>query len=552
VSARLTLLATALTALALSDVLPAPTVRLAGGATVDAFGTWWFQWWVSQAARAGASLEQTSLLFFPWGKDILAHTGANLLDALLVAPIRWAAGAPLAWNALAALALLTNGLAAGGWARRHGEAAAAVAVAFATLNPFPLHEIAMGRPTQAILAPLLGALAFGDAALRGPLRWRDAVVAGALLALQGWFYWYAAGFGALALCILAVGRPFGVRLARLGAIGVVSLALTAPVVVPLLGAIRTGSVPGLLPIEGWIRDGASFTNAEGGTVQLGTLGAWGVAGFLGANKWAPEGLSLGLAGIFAVFFAPRRWKAVAAFGLLLALGPFPLGARNWLYLGLARVLSPMERLYWPIRALAIVIPAGLAGIDAAWERIPPAWRLRAAIAAIALLVAEPFARGVLPLGTWEPTVPAALACLKGAEGAVITLPYGVDQEPLVYQTVHGLPMLNGMHERSPWLVPPEQQQFRASNGWMRAVLTAPADPRDEVPWTDEEKEAVRALGYRFVVLRPNQLREAGSRAGERSRERAAIRRLTELAGAPVVTTDDVVIFAPWGGMPECQ
>lgn len=535
---------------------------MAGRETVDAYGTWWFQWWVAEAVSRGDSLARSDALFHPWGKDILTHTGGNLLDALLLIPLRILGGPAFAWNGLAATALFTNGLAAGIWAARSsvpaGRAAGLLAVAFAVFNPFALHEIAMGRPTQAILAPLILALALGDASFRGRLRWRDAVLAGALLALQGWFYWYAAGFGALALGVLAVGRPFGARLARLAAAGSVSLLLTAPVVLPLLAAVRTGEAPGLLPVDAWIASGPVFQNAEGGTIQLGTLGAWGVAGFLTDARWVPEGITLGVLGIAAALGAPRRWIAVAAVGLVVAVGPFPAGLANYAYLGLAKAFPPMERLYWPVRSVAILVPAGVMGIVWLMARVPEAWRVRVAMAMTLALGAEAFGRGALPLGTWTPAVPRAAECLRAAArsggegGAVITLPYGLDQQPLVLQTTHGRPMLNGMNERSPSLVPLEQRTLRLENTWIRAVLAAPEDPRAEPAWTEADREAVRALGYRWILLRADGMEETGGRIDPKGRRRAAIRRLTSLAGEPVYTGEDATIYAPWGGWPGCD
>lgn len=523
-------------------------VELAGAGTVDAYGTWWFHWWVALALDTGASLTRTDLLFFPWGKDVLTHTGGNLLDAALVAPIRAIAGPAAAWNVLAAGAVFTNGLAGALWGAGRGRSAVALGAAVAALHPFPLHEIAMGRPTQAILAPLLLALWLGDRAFREG-RHRDAAGAGAALALQGWIYWYAAGFGALALAALALGRPWGRRLGGLAIAGGVAVALTAPAVLPLAGALRSGGVPGLLPIDAWLAGDAAFRNVQDGTVQLGVLGPWGAAGFQGSGGFAPEGLALGLVGLVATALAPWRWRAVAALGLVLALGPFPGGVFNPLYVGLAAAVPPMERLYWPVRALCVLVPAAIVGLVTLAGRLPPRGRAALAVATFAGLVVEARIGGVLPLATWTPSVPPVATCLAAAEGAVVVLPYGLDQEPLVWQTVHGRPMLNGMHERSPSLVPAGQRALREENGWLRATLTATSDPREEVPWTDAEKEAVRALGYRFLVLRVDALVEPGGRVDGRGRQRAALRKLASLAGDPVYEADGIVVFAPWGGWP---
>jgi hypothetical protein len=132
------------------------------------------------------------------------------------------------------------------------------------------------------------------------------------------------------------------------------------------------------------------------------------------------------------------------------------------------------------------------------------------------------------------------------------LPYGADQEPLVWQTLHESPMLNGMAERSRSLVPAEQQAFRADNTWVSAVLYAPSNPRAERAWTEDDKAAAYDLGYRWVVLRRQELLEEGSRASKTGRLRDAVRALRPLLGAPVRETDAVLIFAPWGGLEACR
>ncbi|MDP2313539.1 MAG: hypothetical protein Q8P41_11585 [Pseudomonadota bacterium] len=547
------LLALVLGLVVLGPALANPLSWLAGDATVDSHGSWWFQWWVAHALVAGASPFQADVLFHPWGKDILTHTGGNLLDAAAILPVRLAFGPAAAWNALVCGAVVTNALAAGVWARRLGGGLAAVLLAevLVGLHPFVLNELAHGRPTQAILAPLLLALAYGDDAMRTGSA-RAAAASAALLALSGWIYWYAASFGALALCVLAIGRPFGPRLRALVGIGLGSLLLCAPLVVPLALAMANGDVPGLLPLDRWLAGVQDYTNAQGGSVQVSTLSPTGIAGLHSARGWAPEGVALGLVGALAVLGAPRRWLAVALLGAAIAVGPFPLGLRNPVYLGLVAALPPYERLYWPVRAVSLLAAVGVVGIATALARIPEGRRALVASVVGVALVGEVLARGALPLGRWRPEVPEDVRCVGVDGGAGLVLPYGVDQLPLVWQTVLEAPMLNGMAERSASLVPAEQKALRADNGWVRAVLTVPADPRAEVAWTEAEKEAVRALGYRWVVLRPDAMVEDGGRISATSRARAARRALIPLLGAPVLEREDMSVYAPWGGMDTCR
>ncbi|MDP2309414.1 MAG: hypothetical protein Q8P18_25560 [Pseudomonadota bacterium] len=547
------LCAFALGLVVVGPTLADPTVWLSGSATVDTYGTWWFQWWVANAVTRGVSPFQADVLFFPWGKDLLTHTGGNLLDAAVLLPVRFALGPAIAWNLLVFTAVVTNAVAAGAWARRLGGGLAAILLAelLVGLHPFVLNELAHGRPTQALLAPLLLALAFGDDAMRTG-SWRDTARSAAFLALAGWIYWYAASFGALALCVLAAGRPFGSRLRALAGIGLGSFLLCAPLVVPLALALARGEVPGLLPLEAWIAGAQDYTNAQGGGIQLATLAPSGIAVLRGARGEVSEGVVLGLAGMLVILGAPRRWIGVAVLGLAIAVGPFPFDSRNPVYLGLVAALPPFERLYWPVRAVALLATVGVVGVVLGLERVPVRWRTRVAALVGAIAIGEGAARGTLPIGRWRAEVPEAVACVSEGGGAGLVLPYGVDQVALVWQSVHGAPMLNGMAERSASLVPAGQRALRKENGWLSAVLTLPSNPRAEVAWTEAEKAGVAALGYRWVLLRPDALEEAGGRISAQSRLRATKRALLPLLGAPVLDRGDVVIYAPWGGMDACR
>ncbi|MFN7144638.1 MAG: hypothetical protein ACK4YP_12740, partial [Myxococcota bacterium] len=417
------------------------------------------------------------------------------------------------------------------------------------LHPFVLEELRSGRPTQAILAPLLLALCFGDEALRTGGR-RATAASAALLALTGWIYWYAASFGALALCVLAIGPTPARRLRTLTAIGLGSLALTAPLVVPLARALANGEVPGLLPLDRWWAGVIDFRTVEGGDVQIATLdAATGMSGLRSKHGWLETGLALGVATALPLLAAPRRFLAVAALGLAIALGPFPFDLRNAAYLALAEALPPYERLYWPIRAVALLAGVAAVGVAAGIGRLPERVRGGAAAVVVAAVLAEAATRGGGPIGRWRADIPDELACL---DGAGVVLPYGTDQIPLVWQTLHEAPMLNGMAERSESLVPAAQRALREENGFLRALLALPTNPRAEIPWTEAEKAALGALGYRWVVLRPEELVEEGNRASPRGRLRAAVRALVPLLGRPVIEREDVLVYAPWGGLDACR
>lgn len=532
-----------------------------GSRTVDGLGSWWFQWWVDRALALGDGLGSTDLLFYPWGKDILRDTGANVVDALAAVPARRLFGPLVAWNLLYLSILVTNGAAAGAWLLARGASlgAAAAATALATLHPYVLMELDQGRPTQALLAPLILALALAEAAFNAAdvrsalLR---AVGAGASLALAGWTYWYGGAFAVLGVLALALGAPSWRRAATLATIGAVSFALAAPAAIPLIHALADQEFGGALPVAAWRAGRADFTNASGDTVALCTVREGWVVGYLTQTAWlrvaTAGGVAVGVATLAAVL-GSWRWLLIAAVAMGIAIGPFPGGVQNPFYVALSSALPPFERLYWPCRALALLVPVAALGIGLLVDRLRAKAAMSAAVAVLVLGVAvgEGLGSGALPMATWDPTVAAGWSCLQDQDGGVLVVPYGVDHEQLLTQTAHGRPMFGGMNERSQALVPPEQHALRKSNTWLAAALAAGPNPRDRSVWSEADRQAVGALGYRWLVVRVDAMADSHRDVGSRQRLRAARFRFAELAGAPIYEDNDVVIYAPWGGSLSC-
>lgn len=542
--------AVAAVATALTVAEGAATGAPLGHGTIDAIGTWWFQWWVADAVTTDASLLHTDRLFFPYGKDVLAHTGANLLDALLVAPIRATLGPVAAWNTLVGVIVATNALAAGLVARRGGVWTGAAGAALGAFNPVVLHELGQGRPTQAILAPLIGALVLGDAGLRRGGAGR-LVAAGALLALQGWCYWFSGLFGALALTVLGLSGVVGAArasdgtasaravLGRLAILLFVAAAVAAPVAGPLALAAARGDAPGLLDVARWWTDGVVVTR-EGDPVRLTVLGGLGEAGLAGRGGFASDGPVLGLVALGLALAAPGRWRLVAVLALVLALGPTVAGVPNPVYITLAMICPPLARLWWPVRALTLLLPVAVVGLSALGARARTSLRGEGVLAGIVAvgLVLEPAARGLLPLGTWRPEVPAGISVLAEApEGAAVVLPWGHDQAPLLYQAETGAPLLNGMYERTAAFVPAALRALQRDNTFLAALILAPVDPRADLAYADADRTAFVALGYRWVVLRPAAL---GPLDGPRAR--GALRRFRQMLGVPRVDDADVIVW----------
>jgi hypothetical protein len=60
----------------------------------------------------------------------------------------------------------------------------------------------------------------------------------------------------------------------------------------------------------------------------------------------------------------------------------------------------------------------------------------------------------------------------------------------------------------------------------------------------EDKAALGALGYRYVVLRRDALPEASAKS--------ALQRLESLLGPPVYEDARALIYTPWGGDRPCE
>jgi hypothetical protein len=535
----------AVAALALWGAAPRLADRVLGIGAVDHFGTLWFHARVRDALAGDlAGLLHATDLYFPWGQDLLRNTGVNVLDGLVAAPFA-ALGPVLGHNALLIAVMVANGLAAALYARDHAADAGApfaAGLAFA-VAPFPLYELAEGRPAQALLVVFVLFQRALERAIRGA---GSPAAAGAWLALLGYQYWFYGLFGALIAAaggaVWAIRPPPGrTRVQVLGALVVlagVAVLLVAPVAGPLAWALAAGEVPGLL-------DPADPRGLLLHTFQpaYAAVGALDDGAFVVTQRAVP--LALGLAGL-AVARRPAE-LAMALAALLLAIGPVLVVAGHVvpepLYGALATVLPPLRRLWHPSRAIA-----ALAVLGVGWLARLPALP-RALLVALGL--GEAVAAGLLPLSTWDASVPAGYRCLAGAgDGALIELPFAASQRHLWYQARHGRPILGGMHEGAPDFQPDEAVALREDNTFVAALLAAGRGARGGPLPTDADRDAVRALGYRFVVLQKDELPADASGPG-RLRRRLVEDQLAALLGPPAWDDARTRVWAPFGDALPC-
>lgn len=555
----------------LGPTLPDWGRRFLGLEYVDGYGTQWFYHFAPRLLTEGLRGEPATLFFHPWGKDLLAHTGLGVLDALVAWPLRALLGPTWGYNLFVALLMATNGLAAAAiGARLTGDRlAGAMAGALMSVSPWALLELIEGRPTQVMLAPALLVILEALAPLedrRAPFR------LGLAWAVSGMIYWFNAIFLAFALLGIAAARAVEMRatdrrllLSRgLTAAGV-ALVLVSPIVVTMALRAQDGGVPGLLDLSGWSLTRASLITVEGQPVGLFTFQPlrWS-ASFLfpGVHELRSSSQSSPLTVFGLLALVAALWRpgirgvllALAASGLIVSVGPVLLvgdhGLPNPLYNALVMAVPPLRRLWFPERALFLCALAQALAVGALWARLQ-APRLRAA-AALAVAVGwggELWLTGFAPLPSWDARPPAAYECLaEGPPGAVIDLPERWSAGHLYYQTAHGRPIFGGMLEGNERFTPPELTALRTQNSLWLAMeaATRPASPRRKQqppPVSPEDRAAFGALGYRYVVLRRDALPEASLKG--------VPRRLEALLGPPVYEDARALIYAPWGGDRPC-
>jgi hypothetical protein len=552
------------------------TTRLLGRQYVDAWGTQWFYWFVGRQVAAGQGLGHTDLFFYPWGKDIYLHTGGNVLDALLAWPVRYLVGPVAGYNLFVLAIVATNIFAMRALLTRLGAPgpAAMLAATLFAFNPWVLHELRDGRPTQALLAFVL--LFFADyLALDTDRRKWVPLRAGLWLALAGLTYWYNALFAGMAAALLALVRVIPRAapaerwrlLTRHAVAGLAALALVAPFALPML---RVGaSVPGLLDVSKWTLTSWTPTTEEGVGIGLYVFDPASLhSGFFaekgtGGLAFLEEdhnvfGVQLLLMLLGAVFAPPRIRRAAGVLlgvSICIAVGPQVSGVPNIVYLAIVKTSSIFQRLWWPSRAL-VLGQIGL-GVLAAWA-FARAGRLLPGVALLvgAWWVYDLHGTELAPLSTWAAGIPAGYRCLAEAtDGAVVELPYAHTQAHLYYQTLHGRPLFGGMVEDNPVFAPKEQVAFKTDNDFIAMLFDQAASGKKPPVFDPRDREELHTMGYKWVVLDKRAYMDPGDNArvatASEGRARWVRKTFTNMLGAPVYEDEMTAIYAPWGDGSPC-
>jgi hypothetical protein len=552
------------------------TAAAVGDGGVDAWGTQWFYWMTGEWLGGAAPLIHNSWLFFPDGKDVYLHTGGNALDATIAAPVLAVFGRTAGYNVFLVALLMSNGLA--GWALARasggGPLGCAVGAAAFAMCPTALAELAGGRPTQVLLAPLAGCLAVGWSLLQGGFQPRRAVATGVLLFVVGISYWFNALFLALAAApavAIAVWRaPTGGRAAIVAGLllaGGVALVMVLPFAAPMIAALGQGAVPGLLDVSAWTATSWGPLTREGVEVGVQVLDVRHLrTGFVYDNagerlfeEGAPafSAIALALAGV-GLWQRRALWPfaVIAGSALLLAMGPnldVASGLGNPLYIGLSKLIAPLQRMWWPSRALVVFHLALVPLVAVAADRLGASRPSRQALVALLAVIglgAELHLQGLVPLPYTQLPALAVDQCLRDADGALIELPANGDAQRLVRQATHRRPMFGGMLEDNPVFVPAAHRERAAKNSYVAALLAASNGVAFNPP-SEADRAALGALGFQWVLIHRAELGASLPAAAQSGLRRRIMRTLEDLLGRPVWSDSDVLLYAPWGGTIAC-
>lgn len=496
--------------IALAGVMP--TLATPGstvGDGVDAFGTHWFYWWIRTCVEHFGDPSYTNLFFYPFGKEVFAHTGNNFVDAVMAVPFQWVFGHTLYSPMWTMVLVVGNAVAFRPLARYVlGDAFAAfAATALWTINPFVFFELTAGRPTQAMCWFLPVAVLYFLRCAREP-GVGNAVWLGIAVAVAGWTYWFSGFFLVLLLLPLAVWELWGAgdRLRVLGrwALGVVvCAALVAPGVFAMAGEVGAGNVPGVAVEKGSI---FQAPKPMGNNVSADLHGIWLMELYGAPLFFNPAwGLPLLVAPWLRRLQVPGgrgRWVVALVFVLAFAGGTLFRWEEHVVvmpqYMLLYNHVPFFDRLWFPYRMAAVAfIPASLL-LGALCASLP---RPRAALGALATvgLVAQVLA-GTWPHNHRVARAPAMVADLKNHGGAVIFLPMKIQHDGLMWQTEFQLPTFGGMGESAPifW---PKEFRVRLNNSLVKSLRGAAITPGRPKRVSAKDRALIEKEGFRWVILR---------------------------------------------------
>jgi len=479
------------------------------GTDVDLRGTLWYFWWFKNALLSGGSTEFTELFCFPYGVDIHAQTGGNFVDAALSIPFQWLFGTPGYYAVFVAALFAANTAAFRSLLSTIGVGL--VPRLFGTLlwmiNPFVFHELIWGRPTQAFLLFSILALRTFWKLHREP-QLKTAIWLGVWVGLQGLTYWYAGYFLAFVLGWLALwlGRETAARiglgrLLRLYAAGAATCGvILAHAVYRILAKAGSGSIPMESMSSGSWLVPDTLANYVGGFILGYQITEGHGYPMLQSWLWAPLLLAVAVAG-----HKRRLWLGAAILTLAVATGPeWVIGDtlfRMPQYMILYHVLPFFERLWFPYRILGFTfIALSVAGALLLEKHKARRWAMPVAALLWIAGAAESVQLKAMPLMTVDMGPTAIAEHIREQGGPVLNVPFDSGDVSVLLQVTHGQPILSGMGENSSYFKPAEHLDRMKNNTFLRYLDEIILERGEDQTFTDVDRAAIEAQGFRWVVL----------------------------------------------------
>ena len=474
-------------------------------------------WWGSAMARWVTGEGELFLrpdLLWPDGQDTRFMLW-NLAAQLVLSPIYAWFSPLLATNVAALICMVLNGLASA-WAGRvvSGTRLGALAgLVVGATNTYGFTEGASGRMDQALWAPM--ALFMGGLVLlwRHPGRWKTRGICGLALGLAGAVYWFYAYFLVLLLALVAAvalawRRLPLARVRDLAAVGLISLAVASPFLVPLLLKVVEGGAMIRMAVD---QQGDPFQNQARFAVPI----LWGHLGALGPHLSVP-GTRLPLLGLPLCLLAAWRGRgavrwvgAMGALASVFSAGPLLLGAQGrpltvgqyelWGPMALLDALPGFVRFWFPYRWQAVICAALAVSLPWLLSRLR---RQRLALAVLALCFVAEGAALVRPGADVPFMRPAAVpeffdaVARMGGQRPILNLPFHIPGGTTMgFAAWHRQPIDGGL---GPWFYSHQgHRQRRKTVLLWRTLAAALAGKPVQAParWTSQQ-----AGGFHYVIL----------------------------------------------------
>ena len=510
----------------------------------------WNLWFVTLSVRSGAFLPSwTELLYHPQGVSLAYHP-LSPLNGWMSLPLGPGLGLslPAIFNTLVLFKFVATavGMYVVVYSLGHSRGAAVLAAVVFTFAPARLSRVGFGN-LEMYSTECLPWLIYGWLRLAETRRWRYAFLTAATLAMTGYFSLTLAFGAALLLGLLAVfqvwSAPGRCQLLRCWAI---AAALTAGLLVPLVAPM--------------VRDYAEFRDQSDQT-DAATANSADLLGFV-VPEWAGlSELSFGnpaekqvflgysvlalLAALTALAWSTqlRLWITVSTLLAIFALGPVlhVAGEAIWPWMPY-RFLLEIPLIGFcrtPDRLGILVMLAAAMALGLGWaqlQRLRP--RLSRVGPLVAALVFVEFLRLPAPLDGRFTALPSYYTG-HAVLGATLDVPvdlYGAQgpaDEYMLYQTVHGQPIVGGYLSRTP-----RSALFSFQKPFVHALRariygdTAPFDFRPEV--LAGAVDDLRSLSVRHVILHKDFI--------DRSEVRAVRAALTTALGRALSEDERLVVW----------